>query len=147
MSPKTGNIDKISNFLTPIVGGASKIYTDLISEPKNKSFISRILYGQSQKAEGLAKILRSSNTLPLNSLINEVRNLKSDDEITNMRKAGQASGRAFTDAMRRVWTKEKDLAAYLEYQFRMRGCDCSAYIPVVAGGLVGFISPDSWLCR
>lgn len=143
MFSKTGDIDKISNLLTPIVGGASKIYTDLISEPKNKSFFSRFLYDQSLKAESLAKILKSSNTLPLKGMINEARNLKSDAEIANMRTAGQASGRAYTDAMRRAWTKEKDLAAHLEYQFRMRGCDCSAYIPVVAGGQVRFICPDS----
>ena len=84
------------------------------------------------------KVLKSSNTLPLNDVINEVRNLKSDAEIVNMRKAGQASGRAYTDAMRQAWTKEKNLAAYLDYQFRMRGCDCSAYVPVVAGGQVRF---------
>ena len=71
--------------------------------------------------------------------MNEVRNLKSDAEVANMRKAGQASGRAYTDAMRQAWTKEKDLAAYLDYQFRARGCDCSAYVPVVAGGQVSFI--------
>lgn len=122
-----------------MVKEASKIYTSLISEPKNKSFFSRFLYGQSPKAEGLATILKSSNVLPLRSVVNEVRNLKSDAEVANMRKAGQASGRAYTDAMRQGWTKEKDLAAYLDYQFRMRGCDGSAYIPVVAGGQVRFI--------
>ena len=53
-----------------------------------------------------------------------------------MRKAGQASGRSFTEAMRHVWTKEKDLAAFLEYMFKRRGCDGSAYVPVVAGGKV-----------
>ena len=83
-------------------------------------------------------MLKSSNILPLRNVVNEVRNLKSDAEISNMRKAGQASGRAYTDAMRQGWMKEKDLAAYLDYQFRMRGCDCSAYIPVVAGGQVRF---------
>lgn len=56
-----------------------------------------------------------------------------------MRKAGQASGRAYTDAMRQGWTKEKDLAAYLDYQFRVRGCDCSAYVPVIAGGQVRYM--------
>lgn len=136
MSPKTGDINKISNLLTPIVGGASIIYTDLISEPKNQSFFSRFLYGQSRKAEGLVKLLKSSHTLPLKDVINYLRNLKSDAEIVNMRKAGQASGRAYTDAMRQAWTKEKELAAYLDYHFRTRGCDCSAYIPVVAGGQV-----------
>lgn len=53
-----------------------------------------------------------------------------------MRKAGQASGRAFTDAMRRAWTAEKDLTAFLEYKFKRNGCDTSAYVPVVAGGKV-----------
>lgn len=76
--------------------------------------------------------------MPLNNITNELRNLKSDAEIANMRKAGQASGRAYTDAMRQAWSKEKELAAYLDYQFRMRGCDCSAYVPVVAGGQVRF---------
>ena len=107
--------------------------------PKDKSLFSRFLHGQPPKAEGLAKVLKSSNIQPLRNVINEVRNLKSDAEIANMRKVGQASGRAYTDAMRQAWTKEKDLAAYLDYQFRVRGCDCSAYVPVVAGGQVRFI--------
>ena len=136
---KTGDINQISSLLAPIVQEASKIYTDLISEPKNKSFFSRFLYDQSPKVEGLAKVLKSSNTLPLKDVLNGFRNLKSDAEIANMRKAGQASGRAYTGAMRRAWEKEKDLAAYLDYRFRTRGCDCSAYIPVVAGGQVRFI--------
>lgn len=85
---------------------------------------------------GLAKVLESSNITPLKDIINDIRNIKSDAEIANMRKAGQASGRAFTDAMRQAWTKEKDLAAYLDYKFRMNSCDGSAYVPVVAGGQV-----------
>lgn len=66
--------------------------------------------------------------------MNSIRVLKSDAEVANMRKAGQASGRAFTEAMRQAWTREKDLAAYLEYKFKRNGCDTSAYVPVVAGG-------------
>lgn len=57
-----------------------------------------------------------------------------------MRKAGQASGRAFTDAMRQTWTKEKELAAFVDYKFRMNGCDGPAYIPVVAGGQVRIVT-------
>lgn len=53
-----------------------------------------------------------------------------------MRKAGQISGRVFTEAMKQAWTKEKDLEAFLDYRFKARGCDGSAYIPVVAGGKV-----------
>lgn len=68
--------------------------------------------------------------------MNALRVLKSDAEIANMRKAGQASGRAITEAMRHAWKKEKDLAAFLDYKFRRNGCDTSAYVPVVAGGQV-----------
>ena len=66
--------------------------------------------------------------------MNDLRNIKSDAEIDNMRRAGKASGRAFTSAMRQAWTREKDLTAFLEYKFRRNGCDTSAYVPVVAGG-------------
>ena len=86
--------------------------------------------------EGLAKLVDSNVTSPLKDLVNGIRSIKSDAEIANMRKAGQASGRAFTDAMRQAWTKEKDLAAYSDYMFKLNGCDKSAYVPVVAGGRV-----------
>jgi intermediate cleaving peptidase 55 len=73
-----------------------------------------------------------------------LRIYKSDAEIANMRKAGQASGRAFTSAMSRGFSKEKDLQAFLEYQFKMNGCDSSAFVPVVGGGRVclGFFLDD-----
>ena len=124
--------------MTPIVGGASKIYTDFLSQSKGKSLFSRFLSDSSSKPEGLAKILESSDIVPLKDVINAVRSIKSDAEIANMRKAGQVSGRSYTDAMRQAWISEKDLAAFLEYRFRTQGCDCSAYIPVVAGGQVKF---------
>jgi intermediate cleaving peptidase 55 len=69
--------------------------------------------------------------------MNELRVFKSPAEIENMRLAGKFSGRSFTDAMRRTFTKEKDLHAFLECEFKLRGCDTSAYVPVVAGGKVG----------
>lgn len=53
-----------------------------------------------------------------------------------MRLAGQASGRAFTDSMRGDFTKEKELSAFLQYQFKAHGCDGNAFVPVVAGGRV-----------
>lgn len=66
--------------------------------------------------------------------MNGLRIIKSNAEVTNMRQAGRISGLAFTNAMRRQWHKEKDLGAFFDYEFRTRGCDTSAYVPVVAGG-------------
>jgi intermediate cleaving peptidase 55 len=73
---------------------------------------------------------------PLRQIMSELRVFKSDDEIDTMRKAGQASGRAFTKSMTRGFTQEKDLNAFLEYQFKVHGCESTAFVPVVAGGRV-----------
>ena len=76
--------------------------------------------------------------------MNELRAFKSDAEVANMRIAGKASGRAHTNAMRRRFSSEKELAAFLEYQFKENGCDSSAYVPVVAGGEVTL--PRALIC-
>ena len=68
--------------------------------------------------------------------MNSMRLFKSDAEITVMRRAGQFSGRAITNAMQSTFDTEKSLDAFLEWQFKVQGCDTSAYIPVVAGGTV-----------
>ena len=68
--------------------------------------------------------------------MNELRVFKSSAEIANMRNAGQISGRVFTGAMKHQWDYEKYLGAYMEYGFKKGGCDGSAYVPVVAGGMV-----------
>lgn len=71
---------------------------------------------------------------PLYTAMNKLRVVKSEAEVANMRLAGQISGRAITEAMRRPWNREKDLHAFLDYEFTSKGCDGPAYIPVVAGG-------------
>lgn len=72
---------------------------------------------------------------PLRPFMNELRLIKSEAEIKNMRKAGQHSGRAFTDAMRQTFDTEKDLDSFLDYWFKQDGCEGPAYVPVVAGGI------------
>lgn len=79
-------------------------------------------------------MLKDSKLKSLKPLIHEIRIVKSEAEIANMRIAGKISGRAFTNAMRQQWTKEKDLGAFFDYAFKTGGCETTAYIPVVAGG-------------
>ncbi|MCJ1291285.1 hypothetical protein MMC34_002828 [Xylographa carneopallida] len=130
----TGDINSLTSILSPIVSSASSVYTDIPLKASPTTVFSRFFSSPTSKSEGFAQILKSSEVQPLKPLINEIRAFKSDAELSNMRKAGQASGRAFTDAMRQEWTREKDLGNYLEYEFKRRGCDGSAYVPVVAGG-------------
>lgn len=79
-------------------------------------------------------MIKGKTVKALKSLMNDVRVMKSEAEITNMRLAGKISGRAFTNAMRQKWTREKDLGGFLDYDFKIGGCDTTAYVPVVAGG-------------
>jgi len=79
-------------------------------------------------------MLKDSKVKPLKPLMHQIRIVKSEAEIANMRMAGKISGRAFTNAMCWQWTKEKDLGAFLDYDFKIGGCEGTAYIPVVAGG-------------
>ncbi|KAI4198488.1 MAG: hypothetical protein LQ346_002763 [Caloplaca aetnensis] len=131
---ETGDIKDIERNLPKIIGDASEVYTDASPSTPTSAF-ARLLSSRSPpKSEGLAKILDQATVKPLRNILNDLRNIKSDAEVANMRKVGQASGRAFTEAMRQAWTTEKDLHAFLEYSFKRKGCDTSAYVPVVAGG-------------
>lgn len=119
------------------MGDASEIYTDLFSKPKLSVF-ARLFSTRSSKAEGLEKLFESNKIQALKPIMNNIRSYKSDAEIANMRLAGRASGRAFTEAMRQAWSSERDLAAFMDYKFKRNGCEASAYVPVVAGGQVCF---------
>lgn len=114
-----------------MIAGASEVYTDVAH---TKSTFAKFFARNSPLEEGFQKMVKDSKIKPLGPLLNGLRVIKSEAEITNMRFAGKASGRAFTNAMRRHFTKEKDLGAYLDYEFKMGGCDNAAYVPVIAGG-------------
>ena len=139
---QSGDINNIQALLEPFIGAASEIYTDLALKPKPSSIFSRLFTAASPQAGSLEKMFEASKLKPLKPLMNDLRVFKSDTEIANMRAAGQASGRSFTEAMRHAWTKEKDLAAFIEYKFKRQGCDGSAYVPVVAGGQVCVLTRD-----
>lgn len=130
---ETGNISDLKNLLPPIVRDASQVYTDITQPDTNTSAISRFLYGSDQKKEGFSGLIEARKIRRLRPHINDLRAFKSPAEIQNMRMAGRAAGRAHTEAMKHKWSTEKDLDAFLKYQFRVQGCDDVAFEPVVAG--------------
>ncbi|CRK25477.1 hypothetical protein BN1708_004027 [Verticillium longisporum] len=126
-----GDINRIDKLLPEIVKSATRVYTDL-ERPRQGHTESKLW--------SLVKGDKSwwpSTRSPLYPILNTLRAIKSPAEIANMRKAGQISGRVITDAMRRAWTREKDLHNFLDYRFAVDGCDGPAYIPVVGGGRNG----------
>jgi intermediate cleaving peptidase 55 len=98
--------------------------------------LHHFLYGPTNASEKLKKMVDYHKVKPLRNILNEMRVFKSEDEVVQLRRVGQASGRAFTETMRQTFTKEKDLNSFLEYNFKVNGCDGSAFVPVVAGGSV-----------
>lgn len=133
---QTGDISRIGDILPKILSEATEIYTDIPSFDTPKSSLHRYLYGSVAVSERLKQIVDIRKVKPLRPILNEMRMFKSEDEVLQMRLVGQASGRSFTEAMRQSFTKEKDLNAFLEYQFKAHDCDGSAFVPVVAGGPV-----------
>jgi intermediate cleaving peptidase 55 len=116
------SIHKMESFLPDLVRGAKYIYTDTANA-------------------SLTSLLRQANPSasirPINQHTNTLRAIKSPAEIACMRTAGKATGRSFTKAMRKPWSREAKLAAFLDYEFVQNGGDGQAYVPVVAGGSRG----------
>lgn len=131
---ETGDISRLKKILPDLVGAASQVYTDVTSPDTNQSALGRFLFGAARKTTEFAEMIDSKKLHRLRPLMNDLRAFKSPAEIELMRRAGRASGRAHTDAMRKAWTREKQLDAYLRYRFIANGCDTSAFEPVVAGG-------------
>ncbi|KAL6238806.1 hypothetical protein BDW75DRAFT_200332 [Aspergillus navahoensis] len=131
---ESGDIERISDILPKVLADATEIYTDIPAFNPGRSSLHRFLYGPTGTSEKLKKLVDHSKVKPLHPILNEMRAFKSEEEVVQLRRVGQASGRAFTEAMRHTFTGEKDLASFLEYNFKLNGCDSNAFVPVVAGG-------------
>jgi len=127
---QSGDINHLHTLLPPLISGASEVYTDVAK----CSGFGRFFRNPDLQPNDFQKMIKDCKVKPLKPLMNELRIIKSESEIMNMRIAGKASGRAFTNAMRNQWTNEKNLGAFLDYDFKIQGCDATAYVPVIAGG-------------
>ncbi|KAF2110711.1 peptidase M24, structural domain-containing protein [Lophiotrema nucula] len=136
-----GDVNNLPRLLPELLIGKNDVYTDLPNSVINKNVLTRYLSGaEPARTGGIANVFRDASGVRvhgLRSFMNELRVIKSEAEIKNMRRAGQHSGRAITDAMRQPMSRissEKDLDSFLDYWFKQGGCDGPAYVPVVAGG-------------
>ncbi|KAH0360822.1 peptidase M24, partial [Aureobasidium melanogenum] len=134
---EAGDINRCHTVLPDIIGRAKEVYTDLLGTTTKSAFKRYFSSLKKVPSEGFGKLLQANNVRPLRPIMNNLRVKKSEAEILNMRKAGQVSGRAFTETMKTPMTTEKDLWTMLETGFKIGGLDGSAYVPVVAGGKNG----------
>ncbi|RKF74606.1 Intermediate cleaving peptidase 55 [Golovinomyces cichoracearum] len=130
---ESGDINDIQKLLSPHISQARQVFTDICKPSKLCQFF-RFFYNKEPVSSEFQALVKNSKVDPLQPLMNDLRITKSQAEIDNMYFVGRASGLAFSNTMRREWTKEKDLRNFLEFEFCRNGCDTSAYVPVVAGG-------------
>ena len=132
---EAGDIAAAETLLPNLLRGVRTVYTN----PEVDSLL-KAGSGSASSAPNFKSVFEmagASRIIPLAPVVAQQRAFKSKAEVANMRQAGRLSGRALTDAMRRSWTREKDLAAFLDYKFHEDGGDGIAYVPVVAGGQRG----------
>ena len=72
-------------------------------------------------------------------LIEELRCIKDEEEIEYIRQAARATAQALEDVrpLLRPGTRERDLAAEIEYRMRRRGAEGAAFETIVASGARG----------
>jgi intermediate cleaving peptidase 55 len=131
---ETGDIRSLKRLLSPLLEDASHVYTDITGPSINTSTFLDFFRGPSKRPQSFSEMIEAKKVKSLRPIMNDLRVQKSAAEIQNMRKAGRASGRAFTEAMRQHFTQEKHLDAFLAYHFRLNGCDRNAFEPVAAAG-------------
>lgn len=131
---EAGDISNLKGLLAPLVEDASHVYTDITNAPSHTSAIFDFLRRTFKHPQGLPEMIKGKKVKPLRPILNDLRVQKSGAEIRNMRKAGRASGLAFTEAMRQHFAREQHLDAFLRYKFKTNGCDRTAFEPVAACG-------------
>lgn len=131
----------IQKKLPDLINRATAVFTDAIPSVRPSHDVDNFNQVFAPQGTGLIQTyLGKTKVHSLRHIIDELRVVKSDAEAAVMRKAGKMSGRAFTLAMGESFLSEKELADFLEYHFKVNGCDKAAYVPVVAGGAVSSLA-------
>lgn len=135
---KGHDIAQLKNILADLISSASEVYSDTVSMKSSKTSVFGRIFAtlkSESKSKEMSDLLSSQKTKSLAPLLNELRVVKSADEIALLRRVGQATGRSFQDAMRQGgWKSERELMAFLQWRHVSNGCEGNAYVPIVAGG-------------
>lgn len=129
---------EIHGQLKLLLKDAKTVYMDTF-DSKNSNRLHQFFksHGQNVFKNSLGELFRNSERKEYKSaiaLIEKYRLVKSEAEIDNLRYAAELSSIAYNKAYGTEFKTEGQLHAFLDYEFKISGCDEPAYIPVVAGG-------------
>lgn len=87
----------------------------------------------------LEKALEGVKLVSMPHVTEEMREVKSDEEIECIKKAGEISCKAFDDLLKFIkpGMTEKEVCAYLDYRMRVYGSEGNAFDTIVASGVNG----------
>ncbi|KAI8905185.1 peptidase M24, structural domain-containing protein [Gorgonomyces haynaldii] len=138
------DISTFPHFLNDLIQSNVKIYTDLdLSQNGLEEFHIQehaLSATHPSKDSSLSQFFKfrkpKRSNYKLSPILDQMRLIKSHNEIELMQKSGDIAGQAFEEAMKATKPEmtEHQLYATLDYHSRMLGANALSYVPVVAGG-------------
>jgi Xaa-Pro aminopeptidase len=119
---------------------ASTLLPDAVAEVIGATKITRLAVEANSLTIGahayLAEKLPKITFLAAKDFVEQLRQIKDQEEVDEIRRAARYAERAFAvlRAILRPGQTEKELADHLEYQLRLQGAQCSSFPPIVAAG-------------
>ena len=110
---QSGDSSQISTILSPLLARATHVYSNIsLGHSDSTPYSESLRIEKGTAKDGLIELLQKHGGRPARPFLNDLRAIKSDAEISNMKKAGQASGQAFTHAMKRQFMTETELETF-----------------------------------
>lgn len=129
------SIDIFAEKLPELMSGCKNIYYAFGRHEKlDKQINDAITHIRDKVRSGLSA---PTNIINVETILHEMRLIKSDAEISLMRRAAEISSQAHIRAMKacRPGMLEYELQAEIEYECIRQGATQQAYTPIVAGGI------------
>jgi len=129
--PTVKSLTLFQSELQEALRGFNKVYTEMTPQPETGE--ECFIHDMQSRLKKAAPIAEFADFRPI---LTRMRMVKSPGEIALIRKAAEASVEAHLAAMKTVkpgiW--EYEVAARMVYEYQRRGCEWSAYPPIVGSG-------------
>jgi Xaa-Pro aminopeptidase len=128
-------IEHLDDFLSRHLENADRLYYGLGRYPERDAQVLRVL--DAVRAKSRLGVKAPGTIADPAEILNEMRLLKTPEEIEIMRRAAVISAEAHRNAMRHLEPemREYEVEAVIEFTFRRRGASGPAYNSIVGGGV------------
>ncbi len=133
-------VDEFETIMLPILQKAERVYYSFLRSQNIhgvEKLDTKILRMMDQARVSMGRTGRGLQPIyDANDILGEMRLTKNAEEISLLRKAGEVSARAHSEAMARCkpGINEFQIEALIEYIFRNEGCDRHGYPSIIASG-------------